>query len=176
MRWWPTATPSSDAGPIAPDGSAVAMYAALPAERAVAAMLHRALPPAGSVLDLGAGTGRLAGPLAALGHPVVAVDNSPQMLARVPAGIDTVCADIGTLALPDRSVGWCWRPTCSTMPMPTDRDYCGPAAGTCCRTVGCSCNGSRRSSTPACAPVAIAPAGFGSGSSSRTGWMPTGWR
>jgi SAM-dependent methyltransferase len=89
-------------GPIAPDGSAVAMYAAWPAERAVAKMLHRALPPAGSVLDLGAGTGRLAGPLAALGHPVLAVDNCPDMLARVPAGVCTTCADIATLALPAR--------------------------------------------------------------------------
>src|SRR6185437_10575904 len=104
MRLWPTVA-SRDAGPIAPDGSAVTMYAALPAERAVAAMLHRALPPAGPVLDLGAGTGRLAGPLAALGHPVVAVDNSPEMLARVPAGIGTVCADIATLALPNRFSG-----------------------------------------------------------------------
>ncbi|HEX4729129.1 MAG TPA: class I SAM-dependent methyltransferase [Jatrophihabitans sp.] len=105
MRLWPARAPSFDAGPIAPDGSAVAMYAALPVERAMVGMLHRALPPAGPVLDLGAGTGRLAGPLAALGHPVVAVDNSPEMLARVPAGIRTVCADITTLALPDRFSG-----------------------------------------------------------------------
>lgn len=81
------------------------MYAALPAERTVARMLHQVLPPAGAVLDLGAGTGRLAGPLAALGHPVVAVDNSAEMLARVPAGIRTVCEDIYALALPDRFSG-----------------------------------------------------------------------
>jgi SAM-dependent methyltransferase len=110
MGWWPIGNRPGHAGgssgggpgPIAPDGSAVAMYAALPAERAVARMLHRVLPPTGEVLDLGAGTGRLAGPLAALGHPVVAVDNSAEMLARMPAGIRTVCADINTLVLPDR--------------------------------------------------------------------------
>jgi SAM-dependent methyltransferase len=107
MRWWPAGgrpdrTEGASHGPIAPDGSAVAMYAALPAERAVVQLLHRALAPAGSVLDLGAGTGRLAGPLATLGHPVVAVDNSPEMLALVPSGIRTVCADIYALALPDR--------------------------------------------------------------------------
>lgn len=110
MGWWLIGsrpgqagrTSAGGPGPIAPDGSAVAMYAALPADRAVVRMLHRVLPPAGSVLDLGAGTGRLAGPLAALGHPVVAVDNSAEMLARIPAGIRTVCADIHTLALPDR--------------------------------------------------------------------------
>jgi SAM-dependent methyltransferase len=95
----------SGPGPLAPDGSAVAMYAALPAEHEVAAMLHRALPAGGSVLDLGAGTGRLAGPLADLGHPVVAVDNSPDMLAHIQAGTRTICADILSLALPARFSG-----------------------------------------------------------------------
>lgn len=95
----------SGPGPIAPDGSAVAMYAAMPADDEVAAMLHQALPAGGSVLDLGAGTGRLAAPLIALGHPVVAVDNSSEMLARIGAGVRTVCADISSLALPDRFSG-----------------------------------------------------------------------
>jgi SAM-dependent methyltransferase len=95
----------SGPGPLAPDGSAVAMYAALPADDEVAAMLHRALPAGGSVLDLGAGTGRLAAPLIALGHPVVAVDNSSEMLAQIGAGVRTVCADIMSLALPARFSG-----------------------------------------------------------------------
>jgi SAM-dependent methyltransferase len=95
----------SGPGPLAPDGSAVAMYAALPAEDEVVAMLHQALPAGASVLDLGAGTGRLAAPLVALGHRVVAVDNSAEMLARIGAGIRTVCADIASLALPDRFGG-----------------------------------------------------------------------
>jgi Methyltransferase domain len=53
------------------------------------------------VLDLGCGTGRLAEPLARLGHPVTGVDNSPQMLAalRHAAG---VCAEITTLQLGSR--------------------------------------------------------------------------
>src|SRR5690242_9131116 len=91
----------SGPGPIAPDGSAVAMYAALPADEEAAALVHRALPAGGSVLDLGAGTGRLAMPLLALGHPIVAVDNSAEMLARIGGGVRTVCADIAALALPD---------------------------------------------------------------------------
>jgi SAM-dependent methyltransferase len=95
----------SGPGPIAPDGSAVAMYAALPADDWTAAMLHQALPAGGSVLDLGAGTGRLAVPLFALGHPVVAVDNSADMLARIDSGVQTVCADIAALNLPDRFAG-----------------------------------------------------------------------
>lgn len=37
------------------------------------------LPPGGSVLDVGAGTGRTSLPLAALGHPVTAVERNPAM-------------------------------------------------------------------------------------------------
>jgi 2-polyprenyl-3-methyl-5-hydroxy-6-metoxy-1,4-benzoquinol methylase len=51
-----------------------------------------------TVLDLGAGTGRIADALVALGHPVTAVDESPEMLARVKSA-ETVCATIQELAL-----------------------------------------------------------------------------
>lgn len=45
--------------------------------------LARRLPPGAPILDLGAGTGRLAIPLARDGHPVVAVDQAPAMLDRL---------------------------------------------------------------------------------------------
>lgn len=69
-------------GAITEDGSAVEVYARLPAGEDPA-LVHTHLPAGASVLDLGAGTGRLADPLAALGHRVVAVDSSADMLARV---------------------------------------------------------------------------------------------
>jgi SAM-dependent methyltransferase len=45
--------------------------------------LARRLPPDAPILDLGAGSGRLALPLARDGHPVVALDQSPAMLERL---------------------------------------------------------------------------------------------
>jgi SAM-dependent methyltransferase len=83
---------------IAPDGSPVDLYLRLPARGEDAALIHGLVPPGGRVLDLGCGTGRLAEPLAALGHPVTGVDNEPRMLAalRLATG---VCADIDTLDL-----------------------------------------------------------------------------
>ena len=50
------------------------------------------------ILDLGCGTGRIANPLAADGHAVVAVDNSEAMLARV-VGAETVLGDVRSLDL-----------------------------------------------------------------------------
>jgi 2-polyprenyl-3-methyl-5-hydroxy-6-metoxy-1,4-benzoquinol methylase len=62
-------------------------------------MVNAAAPSAqASVLDLGAGTGRIADALAELGHPVVAVDESPDMLACVQTA-ETVCARIQNLVL-----------------------------------------------------------------------------
>jgi SAM-dependent methyltransferase len=45
--------------------------------------LARRLPPDAPILDLGAGSGRLALPLARDGHPVVAMDQAPAMLDRL---------------------------------------------------------------------------------------------
>jgi SAM-dependent methyltransferase len=83
---------------IAPDGSPVELYRRLPPRAGVAAVVHQLLPAGGSVLDLGCGTGRVAEPLAELGHPVTGVDNEPLMLdaLRLATG---VCADILTLDL-----------------------------------------------------------------------------
>lgn len=86
---------------IAPDGSPVALYRRLPPRSADAALIHGLLPPGGCVLDLGCGTGRLAEPLAGLGHPVTGVDNSTEMLAELRRAIG-VRADVTTLDLGTR--------------------------------------------------------------------------
>jgi SAM-dependent methyltransferase len=51
-----------------------------------------------SILDLGCGPGRLANPLAADGHRVVAVDDSAAMLAHL-VGAEPLLADVWTLDL-----------------------------------------------------------------------------
>jgi SAM-dependent methyltransferase len=82
---------------ITPDGSPVAVYLRLPAGD-VPAMLHAAMAPGATVLDLGCGVGRLARPLDALGHRVTGVDESAAMLAHA-HGIDTVHARIEDIDL-----------------------------------------------------------------------------
>jgi SAM-dependent methyltransferase len=84
-------------GVITPDGCAVEFYARMSA-RGEPAIVHDAAGDGASVLELGCGTGRITHPLAALGHPVVAVDESPEMLAYV-HDAETVCARIEDLAL-----------------------------------------------------------------------------
>jgi SAM-dependent methyltransferase len=85
-------------GVITPDGCAVEFYALMP-PRQEPGIVHAAAPSAqASVLELGAGTGRIADALAELGHPVVAVDESPEMLARVRRA-ETACAQIQGLEL-----------------------------------------------------------------------------
>ncbi|ETW24133.1 class I SAM-dependent methyltransferase [Mycobacterium gastri] len=64
------------------DGSLVELYRRMP-PTGEAEQLHALLPPRSSVLELGAGTGRIADPLAQLGHRVTAVDDSARMLAEV---------------------------------------------------------------------------------------------
>jgi SAM-dependent methyltransferase len=59
----------------------------------------------GPILDLGAGTGRVAADLAARGHEVIALDSDPDLLAalaeRAP-GVTTVQADVRDFALEPR--------------------------------------------------------------------------
>ena len=74
----------SGPGPITPDGSAVELYALLP-PMGEPEVVHAAIPAGASILELGAGAGRVTRRLVELGHPVVAVDESPEMLARVRA-------------------------------------------------------------------------------------------
>jgi len=84
-------------GVITNDGCAVELYARLPAF-GEAEIVHAAVPPGASVLELGCGTGRILRPLAALGHPVTGADDSPEMLDRSP-DLRTVCGSIESLRL-----------------------------------------------------------------------------
>ena len=61
-------------------------------------IVHAAIPAGAAILELGAGAGRVTRPLLELGHPVVAVDESAEMLARV-RGAETVRARIQELHL-----------------------------------------------------------------------------
>jgi SAM-dependent methyltransferase len=82
---------------ITPDGCAVDFYAMMP-DFGEPAIVHEAAGPGASILELGCGAGRVTHPLITLGHPVVAVDESPEMLAHVHAA-ETVCARIQDLSL-----------------------------------------------------------------------------
>ncbi|PKV93142.1 methyltransferase family protein [Amycolatopsis echigonensis] len=85
---------------VTPDGCPVDLYLELPAA-GEPEVIHGAIPPGAEVLELGCGTGRVTHPLLALGHPVVAVDESAEMLAHV-RGAETVCARIDELHLDRR--------------------------------------------------------------------------
>jgi SAM-dependent methyltransferase len=84
-------------GELTPDGCAVDLYALLK-PRDEPSVIHPALPPGGSILELGCGTGRILRPLAELGHPVFGVDESPAMLAHL-ADLPTSCSPIEALRL-----------------------------------------------------------------------------
>jgi SAM-dependent methyltransferase len=85
-------------GPITPDGCAVDYYATL-TPSGEPERIHAAIPEGASILELGSGSGRITHSLLALGHEVVAVDESPEMLAHI-KGAETVCSSIQSLALP----------------------------------------------------------------------------
>ena len=87
-------------GDVAPDGSPVEVYLSLPAEPDLT-RIRSVLPAGASVLDLGCGPGRFANPLEAVGHRVVAVDDSPAMLAHV-VGPEKVLGDVWSLDLDRR--------------------------------------------------------------------------
>lgn len=89
--------PGTGPGAITDDGCAVDLYAQLPS-MGEAEIVSAALRTGAKVLDLGSGTGRVAHRLIELGHPVVAVDQSADMLAHV-RGAETVCAPITGLDL-----------------------------------------------------------------------------
>jgi SAM-dependent methyltransferase len=83
-----------------PDGSPVEMYLHLPAGRE-AELVHAAIPDGADILELGCGVGRVTHELVRLGHPVVAVDESAEMLAHV-RGAETVRSRIEELYLDRR--------------------------------------------------------------------------
>ncbi|CAM4386672.1 magnesium protoporphyrin O-methyltransferase [Mycobacterium basiliense] len=64
------------------DGSLIELYRRMP-PTGEPEQIHALLRPQSSVLELGAGTGRIADPLVTLGHHVTAVDDSDDMLAEV---------------------------------------------------------------------------------------------
>jgi SAM-dependent methyltransferase len=84
-------------GALTPDGCSVEFYAMMP-DFGEPQIVHDAVPPGASIIELGCGTGRITDRLAELGHPVLGVDESPEMLAHV-AGAETVCSPIEDLAL-----------------------------------------------------------------------------
>jgi SAM-dependent methyltransferase len=93
----------SGSGHYAPDGSPVELYARLAAGDEPR-IVHEAVAPGSALLELGCGAGRVTHPLLALGHPIVAVDNSPEMLEHV-RGAEKVLSDIQTLQLGRRFAG-----------------------------------------------------------------------
>lgn len=86
-----------DAG-VAPDGSPVAVYLAMPPHDALDLVADQ-VPAGGSVLDLGCGVGRLANALADRGLAVVGVDDHTGMLAHCAPAVEAVLADIAGLNL-----------------------------------------------------------------------------
>jgi SAM-dependent methyltransferase len=88
----------TDPGAVAPDGSPVAFYRRLPAE-GEPELIHAVIGPGTSVLDLGCGPGRIAGPLAALGHPVTGVDDGAGMIAALPASVEGILGDARRIRL-----------------------------------------------------------------------------
>lgn len=87
-------------GAVTRDGCPVDVYARLPS-RGEPELISSWIPPRSSILDLGAGAGRLADPLVLLGHFVVAVDESAEMLARVRRA-RPILSEIGSLHLTER--------------------------------------------------------------------------
>jgi SAM-dependent methyltransferase len=88
----------SGPGVITPDGCAVDFYALMPPGDEPGIVHAAAGRPDAAILELGSGTGRVTSALVQLGHPVVAVGESPQMLAHIRTA-DTVCARIEGLDL-----------------------------------------------------------------------------
>jgi len=88
---------------VSPDGSPVAVYLSLPPGD-VPDLVHGAVRDGGSILDLGSGPGRMTRALAALGHPMVAVDDSQDMLDHV-GDAEPVLADAYSLRLDRRFDG-----------------------------------------------------------------------
>lgn len=90
------ARPNSASRFVAPDGSPVAVYLAMPPHDALDLVADQ-VPLAGSVLDLGCGVGRLANALAGRGFYVTGVDNHAEMLAHLDPRVRGVLGDIATV-------------------------------------------------------------------------------
>ncbi|HET9435378.1 MAG TPA: DUF1232 domain-containing protein [Candidatus Limnocylindrales bacterium] len=88
---------------VAPDGSPVAFYRRVPAI-GEPELIHASVPAGATILDLGCGPGRIAGPLVELGHPVTGIDNGEGMIDALPVGVEGIVADAATVRL-GRSFG-----------------------------------------------------------------------
>lgn len=88
---------STGRGAFTPDGCAVEVYTLAP-PKDIPRIVHDAVPGGAEILELGCGAGRITHPLIELGHPVTAVDESPEMLERV-HGAQKVRARIEDLRL-----------------------------------------------------------------------------
>lgn len=97
----PPARHAATGSEVAPDGSPVAVYTALPVAASFASLLAVLRAPA-RVLDLGCGPGRLANHLAAHGFEVTAVDEAPAMLAALDPQVRPIRSRIEALDLPER--------------------------------------------------------------------------
>ena len=118
---------------IAPDGSPVEVYLRLPPGDEPD-IIHAAVPEGAAILELGCGAGRLTRTLVALGHPVVAVDESPEMLSHI-RGAEAVLADIETLELKRQFAVVLLASIWSMLRSRTEERSCGHAAATSPRTV-----------------------------------------
>ena len=103
----------SGPGVITPDGSAVELYRRLTSQNEPVTpqhepgIVHGSVPRGASILELGCGTGRMTRPLVEFGHPVVVVDESPEMLSYVPERIRGMrirkfCSTIERLRIDER--------------------------------------------------------------------------
>ena len=84
-------------GSITPDGCAVQLWRRLPVGAEPEVIAH-AIPPRATILELGAGVGRMTHPLVEQGFRVTAVDESAEMLSYV-HGAQTVHSTIEDLRL-----------------------------------------------------------------------------
>ena len=87
----------SGPGPQTIDGCSVEFWKLLPAGTEPS-LIASVVPAGGSILELGAGVGRITHALVKLGYNVTAVDNSREMLAEI-GGATTVLSDIEDLML-----------------------------------------------------------------------------
>ena len=87
----------SGPGPQTLDGCSVNFWKLL-AAGTEPLLIASVVPAGGSILELGAGVGRITHALLKLGYKVTAVDNSPEMLAEI-RGATTVLSDIEDLKL-----------------------------------------------------------------------------
>jgi SAM-dependent methyltransferase len=110
---------ANGAGPgvITPDGCSVDFYALLP-PMGEPEIVHGAIPAGASILELGAGAGRMTHPLVELGHRVMAVDESGEMLARLRRAAETMDTERSVRAA-SAPTGATPTPTSTPTPTPT---------------------------------------------------------